>query len=106
MVDDIVEVLCAGAVVLRLAASFEMAKAGGLWTDYGLMLMVAAAIFAVLAAFKNYAERQNTKIVAAALGTKTQELCTELSRCYHCDPQDGHHANAAANLSRASASLY
>jgi hypothetical protein len=35
----------AAAIVLRLAASFEMAKAGGLWTDYGLMLMVAAAIF-------------------------------------------------------------
>ena len=28
--------------------------------------MVAAAIFAVLAAFKNYAERQNTKIVLIA----------------------------------------
>ena len=56
----------AAAIVLRLAASFEMAKAGGLWTDYGLMLMVAAAIFAVLAAFKNYAERQNTKIVLIA----------------------------------------
>jgi hypothetical protein len=36
------------------------------WTDYGLMLMVAAAIFAVLAAFKNFAERQNTKIVLIA----------------------------------------
>jgi hypothetical protein len=43
----------AAAIVLRLAASFEMAKAGGLWTDYGLMLMVAAAIFAVLVAFKD-----------------------------------------------------
>jgi hypothetical protein len=54
----------AAALVLSLGAHFEMAKAAGLWTEYGLVLIVAAAVFAVLAAFKSYAERPKIVLIA------------------------------------------
>jgi hypothetical protein len=56
----------AAAFVLWLGAKLQLARADELWSDYGIFLILAGTVFGVLAAVKNYAERQNTKIVLIA----------------------------------------
>ena len=56
-----VAVACgATAATLRLCDYLQVARADLLWQEYGLYLIVAAVVFAVLAAFKMRAERRNT----------------------------------------------
>src|SRR5262249_21453509 len=61
----------AAAMVVRLAAFFEMAKAKGLWEECGLILVVVAVVAAVLALFKYYAEQQNRLVVLIADGQQS-----------------------------------
>jgi hypothetical protein len=45
------------AVTLRLCAYWELQKAGVLWAEYGLALILTSVGFAVLACFKTFGER-------------------------------------------------
>lgn len=45
------------AGALRLCAYWELQKAGALWADYGLALILMSVGFVILAAFKTYGER-------------------------------------------------
>jgi hypothetical protein len=44
--------------VLRLCMYFELEKASGWWSDYGLLLILASVCFLILASFKSYSERE------------------------------------------------
>jgi hypothetical protein len=56
----------AAAAVIRCSAYFEMPKAQPVWEEYGLILTLLAVVFAVFAAFKSRAERQNAALVLIA----------------------------------------
>jgi hypothetical protein len=49
----------AAAIVLSVAAHFGLARAQPLWDQYGLLLLLGAAVVAVLAAFQARTERLN-----------------------------------------------
>jgi len=56
----------AAAVTLRLSAYLQVAKAELYWSEYGVVLILVAVMFAVLAAFKMRAERRNTGVALIA----------------------------------------
>jgi hypothetical protein len=54
------------AVTLRVCTYLQVAKAEPYWAEYGLVLILVAVMFAVLAAFKMRAERRNTSVALVA----------------------------------------
>lgn len=54
------------AGVLRLSAYYSVSGAQRWWDDYGLMLMLGAAIVAVFGVFKAWAERSNVQLFLMA----------------------------------------
>jgi hypothetical protein len=50
------------AATLRLCAYLELQKAGALWAEYGLTLILMSVGFAILAAFKTYGEREKPNL--------------------------------------------
>jgi hypothetical protein len=52
---------------LRLCAYWELQKAGALWAEYGLMLILLSVGLAILASFKTYGERQKPNLSLIAI---------------------------------------
>ena len=52
--------------VLRLGVYFDVTRARGLWEEYGLFLILLAAVAGISAGFKYYAERRNRLVFLIA----------------------------------------
>jgi hypothetical protein len=77
-----VALACAVAAgVLRVGAKFGIPNAQPWWNEYGLILMVMSAVVAVFAAFRLWAEKQNTGVFLIA--------DEEQSLWHHAKQQDG-----------------